>query len=316
MLDVVTIGSATLDIFVKSDKFKNGSIGEGKIEAQELIMTSGGGATNNAVSFARKGLSVAPIIEMGTDPAAEMILSELKKESVNVQLAIQEEKEITAVSIILLSNPPAGGGKSSISTYRGASRMLTTSDIPFDKLGFLLKPSGWIHLTSVGGDMELIEKIINWAKVKRRKIFWNPGSSEISELQAFKGLSLQNQGQSLWPILNSVSVLQVNKKEAQILFREQIPNLPNTILIITNGENGGDVYCQGQKYHYQIFKVNTADSTGAGDAFGSGFVAALALGKPISEAIEWGRKQGANVVKYIGAKKGLLTLNELLNGGD
>ena len=51
-------------------------------------------------------------------------------------------------------------------------------------------------------------------------------------------------------------------------------------------------------------------------AFGSGFMGALLLGKPISEAIEWGRRQGASVVKYIGAKKGLLTINELLKEGD
>ena len=49
------------------------------------------------------------------------------------------------------------------------------------------------------------------------------------------------------------------------------------------------------------------DSTGAGDAFGSGFIAALMSGKQIEEAIDWSRKQAANVVKFIGAKKGLMT---------
>lgn len=306
MLDVITIGSATLDIFVKSDQLKDGKIGEGKIETQELLMVSGGGATNNAVSFVRKGLSVAPIIEMGTDPAAETILSELKKESVNIQLAIQEGKETTAVSIIILSND----GKSSILTFRGASRMLTASDIPFDKLGFLLKPSGWIHLTSVGGDMELVEKIISWAKEKRRKIFWNPGSSEIASL---KGDSPPRRGVSL---IGFADVAQLNFSEAQQLFDGDTPDFPQTILIITKGENGGDVYSQGQKYSYQGIKTEMIDSTGAGDAFGSGFVAALLLGKPISQAIEWGRRQGASVVKYIGAKKGLMTIDQLLKGGD
>ena len=74
MLEVVTIGSATLDIFLKSDQFKINRHEkgvylcekyEGKIEAQELVMASGGGATNSAVSFARNGFQVAPIIEMG-----------------------------------------------------------------------------------------------------------------------------------------------------------------------------------------------------------------------------------------------------------
>ena len=53
------------------------------------------------------------------------------------------------------------------------------------------------------------------------------------------------------------------------------------------------------------------DSTGAGDAFGSGFVAGLMLGKPIEEAVEWGKKQAASVVEHIGAKKGLLTRDQI-----
>lgn len=51
------------------------------------------------------------------------------------------------------------------------------------------------------------------------------------------------------------------------------------------------------------------DSTGAGDGFGSGFAAALMSGKNIEEAIEWGKRQAANVVRHIGAKAGLLTLD-------
>src|SRR3989338_7140483 len=144
MLDVVTIGSATLDIFFKSDQFKidkshaDGVLlcerYEGKIEAQEVVMTSGGGATNSAVSYARKGLSVAPLIEMGRDPAAEMVLIELAREKVDFSLVIQEKNEKTAVSAILLS----GTGGNSIVTYRGASRLLSVSDIPFDKIGMAL----------------------------------------------------------------------------------------------------------------------------------------------------------------------------------
>src|SRR3989339_1448109 len=134
MLDVVSIGSATLDIFLKSDQFKidrheNGVYlcekYEGKIEAQELVMAGGGGATNSAVSFARNGLQIAPIIEMGKDPASEAILSELEREGLDLSFVVREENETTAVSVVLLS----GAGGNSIVTYRGASKMLTAGDI-------------------------------------------------------------------------------------------------------------------------------------------------------------------------------------------
>ena len=50
------------------------------------------------------------------------------------------------------------------------------------------------------------------------------------------------------------------------------------------------------------------DSTGAGDAFGSGFVTGLMKGKSIEGSLEDGKKQASNVVKHIGAKKGLANL--------
>jgi ribokinase len=321
MLDVVTIGSATLDIFLKSDQFtidrhQNGIYlcqkYEGKIEAQELVMVSGGGATNAAVSYARKGLAAAPIIELGRDPAAEMILLDLAREKVDLSLVIQESEETTAVSVILLS----GKGGNSIVTFRGASRRLTASDIPFDKLGMMLKPGGWIHLTSVGGDMELVEKVLAWGKEKNRKVFWNPGTAEIAQMQ--KGPTLPRQG---WTFPN---MLQLNRQETSEFFgikftdediwkAEHCPAPPETILIITDGARGGRVCHQGNCTWYKGIKTKMVDSTGAGDAFGSGFVAALMLAKDIPEAVEWGRKQAAGVVEHIGAKAGLLSQDQISN---
>lgn len=328
MLDVVTIGAAVLDIFLKSDQFKidkshpDGVLlcerYEGKIEAQEIVMTSGGGATNSAVSYARKDLRVAAIIEMGRDPAAEIILLDLAREKVDLQFVIQEQNEITAVSAILLSGgpPSARQGGNSVVTYRGASRMLTKSDAPFDKLGMSLKPDGWIHLTSVGGDMELVNAVLVWAKEKRRKVFWNPGASEISKIKdqrSKRQLKTQN-----WP-----NVLQMNRKEASEFFgvnfldekvwkSEHCPTPEGTTLVITDGERGGRVCHQGECIWFDAIKTTMISSTGAGDAFGSGFVAGLIYGKSVKEAIEWGKRQSARVVGTIGAKAGLLTTEEII----
>src|SRR3989344_8583912 len=102
MVNVVCVGSATWDIFLKSDEFSVDHWREGKIEAQELVMTCGGGATNAAVSYARKGIEAAALVEMGKDVAADMIVTDLAKEGVDTSWVIQEEKETTAVSVGLV----------------------------------------------------------------------------------------------------------------------------------------------------------------------------------------------------------------------
>lgn len=314
MLDVVSIGSATLDIFLKSDQFKidRHEKGiylcekyDGKIEAQELVMASGGGATNSAVGFGRNGFQAAPLIETGKDPASVAILSGLEKEGLDLSFVIQEDNETTAVSVILLS----GEGGNSIVTYRGASRMLASDDVPFDKLGMTLKPGGWIYLTSVGGNMELVEKVLSWGKEKGRKVFWNPGGQEISRV---KGQGLKAKGK--YP-----EVLQLNRQEATEFFgvnftddeiwkSEHCPSPSETILIITDGERGGRACHGGKCSWYQGIKTKMVDSAGAGDAFGSGFVTGLMKGKSIEESIEFGKRQAASVVQFIGAKQGLIKL--------
>lgn len=297
MVEVVCVGSATWDIFLQSDQFKVGEWGE-KIEAQNLVMASGGGATNAAVSYARKRIKVAAVVETGEDVAAEMIRAELAKETVDTSWIIQEEAETTAVSVILLS-----GQGHSIVTYRGASRMLTVGDIPWDRLESQLMPQGWIHLTSVGGDMALVNRLIGWVREKGRKIYWNPGAGE----------KLPDQ----WP-----DVLQLNRQEASEFFgvdfgdeevwrSEHCPAKPQTILMITDGSRGGRVCYGGKCTWYEAMEVAGVDSTGAGDAFGSGVVAALIKKKSIPEAVEWGRKQAAAVVGKVGAKAGLLWLESL-----
>jgi len=53
------------------------------------------------------------------------------------------------------------------------------------------------------------------------------------------------------------------------------------------------------------------DRTGAGDASTSSVVAALALGKPLAEALLWGPVNAMSVVQEIGAQKGLLSREAL-----
>ena len=60
-----------------------------------------------------------------------------------------------------------------------------------------------------------------------------------------------------------------------------------------------------------IYPHTPFERTGAGDAFASTIVSALALGKNLLEALPWGPINSMSVVQEIGAQKGLLTLEKL-----
>ncbi len=311
--DVVTVGAAVLDIFMKSDKFKVVSSTDipggiamcevygGKMEVEEVLMCSGGGATNCAVSLARKELKTAIIAEMGNDPQALLIHRDLEEAGVETRFLIQESGETTAVSVILIADD---GGRS-IMVHRGASAMLTKHDLPWEEL-----ETRWMHVSSLGGNVELLKNIVGWAKQKKVRLSFNPGLTEIKHRE------------KLLALLPEIEILFVNRDEAQQLWGidytdeslwKSLQPLPGArVTILTDGARGGKVSDNGKVYFYQGEKMKkVVDTTGAGDAFASGMVAGVLYGKNYEQAVRWGIKNATAVLRHVGAKKGLLTLAEV-----
>lgn len=312
--EVICVGSALLDMYMKSDQFVKiplSQMGEGvalcevyggKTEIAESELTSGGGGTNNAVSFARKGFRTGLIAEMGTDLVAATIKEELTREGVDVSMLIQEKNEETGMSAILVSQD---GGRS-VAVYRGASKMLTKSDIPWNKL-----QSSWMHISSLGGDMALLEGLIGHAKAKGIHVAVNPGMTELKQASSWGGMHL----------FSGVDVLLLNREEASVLLERDFLNDVTwhsdfnvegpKLTLISDGVRNGRVCLNGECKWYGVQPVTMMEQTGAGDAFGTGVVSALILNKSVEEAVEWGKRQAARVVSFMGPKKGLMTREEI-----
>lgn len=311
--DVVSVGSAVLDIFMKSDKFKVVSSSDipggiamcevygGKMEVEQVEIVSGGGATNCAVSLAKKELKTAVIAEMGNDPQSLLIHRDLEEAGVDTRFLVQEPGETTAVSVILIADD---GGRS-IMVHRGASAMLTKHDLPWEEL-----ETRWMHISSLGGNMELLNELVKWAKNKKVRLSLNPGTKEIAHKE------------KLLAILPEIEILFINRDEAKMLWGidysdetlwKSTQALPGArVTVITDGSRGGKVSDNGKVYFYAGEKLKRiVDTTGAGDGFASGMIAGVLYGKNYQTAVEWGIKNATSVLKHVGAKRGLLTLSEI-----
>ena len=304
MLDVISIGAATIDIFVKSKEFivdKNllSLKYSSKNEISQSLICSGGGATNSATSFARLGLKSAVLSLLGDDHLSNYIIDDLKKESVDINFLIKNKKDTTDFSVILV----APDGSRSILTNRGLTRLeeknLKWSKIPKTK---------WVYITSLEGNLDLLEKIIGFAKENNIKIALNPGNRELS------------QRKKLLPLLKLIDFLLLNKTESEILvnldiddknFWSQLVSLSPSIVSVTNGHDGAFVFAEGKHYFSPIVNVKPIDETGAGDAFGSTFIAALIHDQPIQTALHWAIKNSASVVSALGAKTALLRFKQI-----
>lgn len=313
MYDVITIGAATKDVFLVSDQFQilasktfETGVGEcvalgSKIEISDLLQTTGGGATNAAVTFARLGFRTAVVCKIGKDSAGKDVLAELKKDRVSTALVATDPKEATAYSTLLTTET----GERTVLVYRGASGTFRPSDISFGKL-----KAKWFYVTSAGGNVALFSKIVAHAAKTSASVAWNPGGKEIDA-----GLK------KLLPLIHRVRVLSLNKEEAARLTQtDDIPSMlaalatPGNVVIVTEGKNGAYVHRDTSTGSGQaaitIFSPGTGKSatsqTGAGDAFGSGFVAAFMKTDDLRAALAVATLNAESVIQHVGAKAGIL----------
>ncbi len=306
MFDIITIGTATKDLFLRSKKmkvrndihfisgksmaFEAGS----KVEIDEIITTIGGGATNCATTFARLGLKTATCFNIGKDLAGREIKRFLSKEKIKMRFIVNNQNQPTNLSVILLEPQ----GERVVFVHRGVA--IKSYQLKINNL-----KTKWIYLSSVNGNLKLLEKIASYAREKNIKIAFNPGSKEIK-------LGLKK----LFPMLDVTTILILNRAEASDLMDlpyksgktivRQACNLTPGIEIITDGKNGADVVYEGELYSIGIYDWSLIDRLGAGDAFGSGFVGAYIKYKDIKKALQYAAANASSVITKIGTKAGII----------
>ena len=305
MYQVITIGSALIDVFIRSSNFIIKSHKEGDLLCQlfgskysidDLNVCTGGGASNAAVGYTRLGFKSAIICETGKDYFASIVTQKLSNEAVVTDFIVKEKREQTGGSVILVGDD----GRRTVMVHRGAAALLDSYDIP----GYRLSQSEWIHLSSIGGNLKTLKKIFSIVKKDENiGLTWNPGSKEL-QLLAKQQLKIKN---------ISCKIFILNKEEWH-----SIKNVQKDIfkhcktVVVTAGSEGGIVYINGElKLEFEGNKVKAVDATGAGDAFSVGLTSALMLKKPLVEAVEWGRENAKSVISYFGAKAGLLTKEKM-----
>lgn len=308
MYDIITVGSATVDVFAMTDAeqisikageseetliaYKSGS----KILITELHTFTGGGGTNSAVSFARMGLSTAFIGKVGKDPNSEIILKELKKEKVEFIGARSNAQ--TGYSVILDSELE----DRTILTYKGCNNDLRYSEIKALK-------TRWFYFSSMVGEAyKTQERIAAYAKAHRIPVAFNPSSYLAKQGPKF-----------LSKILKCTHVIILNKEEAEMIagpgnikaMLGRLRGLGPKIAVITDGKNGA--FASDGTYHsIKPRKVRIRETTGAGDAFASGLVAGFVKGKSLKFSMELGMANASSVIQFLGAKNKLLTYKEAM----
>ena len=315
MARIVSLGSALQDIYlIDHDDLAPTTIGSDAIFGNVLVGTKvdidslsyevGGGGINSAITFSRHGHEAIFIGNIAHDSAGEAIMRVLDREEIDNSYVNFVTRKNTGSSVILLDSK---GGERTILTYRGASE---TFDNFNEKDLELIQPD-WLYVTSLRGDMNTLLSFFEKAKELGAKIMFNPGVKELAEKEKLIGL------------LEDVDILLVNKSEASkivpgVLLTELMYHLNQYVptVIITDGPMGGIAGNKesGEIYRFGIYEdTKIKDATGAGDAFGSGFLAHYTSGHSFRSSLIFASANSTSVVHKIGANRGILTGKEELH---
>lgn len=332
MCDVITIGSATMDVFVESDdanivsvytknkksEFMSYPYGA-KVEIEDFTSQVGGGGVNTACNFANLGFKTGVIFKIGDDIYSDGILESFKNRNIDLSNIIQDAKLSTGFSIILVSFQ----GDRTVLAHRGANAKIKKSDINFEAI----KNSKLLYIAPLNGDStKVLDDIVNFAKENDVKVCFNAGTSSIK-----KGFNY------LKKILGNAHIVVLNKEEAAMATGIQVrpdtkeekfseeeihPDIKEMFkklkvrdyqaIVITDGGNGAYAYDGRNYYHCPIFDGPVTSTLGAGDAFASTLCASLWKNGPdIAKALMYASVNSAGVVSEFGATQGLMTFEQI-----
>jgi ribokinase len=315
-----------------------------KVEIEQLDYFTGGGATNSATSFSRLGFDTSCFCVIGNDAAGQLVINDLQRERVNTSFIYQTDKYRTGLSCII----NAIRGDRTILAYRGANSYLELDKLPFDEIK---KTNQLYITSLSNDAAKLLPDIVSFAKQHKIPVAINPGASQLatgtltlkkslqdidililnsSEARTFmlalvetdetykkmfEGSASQNpcalNAPSAEPYLMNMSLYCEDAYFSMPKFFQEVLRMGPHTVVVTNGANGVYVVTNHTMYFHPSMKIEVTNTVGAGDAFGSCFVASLLHGEDVPTALRSGIINSASVLCSLGAKAGLLTHDDI-----
>lgn len=310
-MDVLAIGDTTEDIFLQMHDASLQCDVDGKkcricfdfgekiaVEAKTVI-SGVGNAANHAIGIARLGHKAGIYTVLGDDSEGRAAREIFKKNGVDVSYVATDTEHNTNLSVVI--------------NFKSERTILVYHEPRTYSLPENISPK-WIYLTSVsgGGVAKLHEQVLQALEQNNEiKLAFNPGTHQIHLGKA-----------ELLPLLKKTEILFLNREEAARVLEVETRDVQELVsgfhaigipfVVITDGPSGAYASDQKNIYYLPIYPGKEVERTGAGDAYGSGFIGALLHGKTVPEAMQWGNANATSVVMYVGAREGLLERDAVL----
>jgi sugar/nucleoside kinase (ribokinase family) len=296
---VVVIGELNIDAVAAglSEAPKMGV----EILASDFQLTLGSASAIFACGIAKLGHAVTFISRVGADDVGKFCLAALRAEGVSTRHVSRDEGLKTGVTVSLSTREDRA-----LVTYLGA-----TAALSYDHINLAwLKAHNHLHMTSYFLQTRLrpsFPQILREARELGLSTSFDPNSDPSHAWS-----------DGIRDVLAYTDVLFLNENEALQLTRarnvgESLKTLSKEVpcAVIKLGARGAVTVKDREIISARGFKVEPADTTGAGDSFAAGFVSSWLRGRSIAECLRAANACGALSTSRMGGTAGQPTRQAL-----
>ena len=290
---ILVVGSSNIDLVVSVDRLP----GRGEtVLGSRFAQSFGGKGANQAIAAARAGADVAFLSKLGADANGLLIERHLAEQGLLRPILLRDAEFPTGVAMILVDH----SGENQIAVVPGSNGRLTPTDVLQHRE---LIAGARVLLVQMEIPLETVLEALRLGRECGLTTILNPAPAA-----------------PLPPdLLRLVDILTPNETEAQMLTGSTDPEEAARILtgrgvgtvVVTCGPGGAFLTTGNDVIHVPGFRVETIDSTGAGDAFNGALASAVAEGVPLTSAIERANAAGALATAGRGAQESMPTKDDI-----
>lgn len=267
---IAVIGLSGESIFMKVKNLPTPSV---TTHATSCHTEPGGKGYNQAVVAKKLGADVSYLSCVGNDSYGQKCEDYIKNLGIKTYF-VKDQTNNTALAAILTDN----SSENEVIVYPGASNCLTTKHLEIFEEE--IKLSDYL-LIQFELPLDVLESAVKIAKKYQTKVILNPAPA--------KYLSFK--------YLDYVDFITPNEEEVKLLFKipdnvsideygKYLQNKTKNTLIITLGKKGALLVTKDYFKYFNSIKVDSIDTTGAGDVFNGSLAYYLSVNESLDTAIK------------------------------
>ena len=272
---IIVVGSFAVGMTIRASKLP--IFGETML-GSDFDMGPGGKGSNQAVATARLGARSSLLAMVGTDKLASIATDLYAAEGVDASLVTPRAERPTGVGFIILN----AKGENFIILDMGANELLDAAAV--DAAEAQIAASD-VVMTVLEVPTSAAARAMELGRKHGKTTILNPAPARALPASIFESVDYLTPNESELRILLDLPADDPRSSQglAAELRRRGVRNVVTTL-----GRDGAMILTDTLDMRVPAIEVEVTDTTGAGDAFNSGFAVALAGGRDLVEAVRYG----------------------------